>query len=545
VGTGKQPDRTIKAKNRLPAWYQVLFALLLGAFALYGWAFIQRTAITVDGQPMHALFDDAMISMQYAKNLAAGDGPVWNAGGERVEGFSNPLWVLLMAGIHLFPVALTQTSLYVKLLSLLFLLLNLVVVKRLTEELTENKFVPLLAVFFTAFYFPLNNWSLQGMEVGFEAFLLGLALLLGVKAFKQKRFSPWMYAVFGLCILLRMDALAPTLGAAAAFAWIDEKKRKQHLLWGVGTVAVVYGALTLFRVLYYGDWVMNTYYLKLGGVSLILRLSIGLRRLWDFVWASNWALFAIPLALLALDRRKILWPLAAVFSAQVAFSVYAGGDAWEHVGGANRFIASAMPIFFILFAHTLGVLYDLLFSTSWKKSRWARPAAGAFLVVFSVFSLFSFNTLLVNDGVAKWTLTEKPVFTESVERYAQMGLAIKKVTNENATIAVVTAGNIPYFSERTSIDLLGKNDPVIARGPVHINSSLFEPGNYRPGHNKWDYAYSIGVLNPDVVAQIWEDTDEEAAPYLVDYELYVIDGIPYYFREDSANILWDLIPPQN
>ena len=41
--------------------------------------------------------DDAYISLRYAENLAAGHGFVWNPGGPRVEGFSNPLLVLAEA----------------------------------------------------------------------------------------------------------------------------------------------------------------------------------------------------------------------------------------------------------------------------------------------------------------------------------------------------------------------------------------------------------------------------------------------------------------
>jgi len=525
--------------------YQFAFIVLLLGFAIYGWQFIQRTAITVDGQKMHALFDDAMISMQYAKNLAHGAGLVWNAGGERVEGYSNPLWVLLMAGIHLLPIALTETSFYVKLLSLFFLLLNLVVVKKLSEQISKNPLVPLLAVFLTAFYFPLNNWSLQGMEVGFQALLLNAALLLGLLALVRKKFSPWPYVIFAATVLLRMDAAAPALAATAAFAWLDEKRRKQHLLWGLGAVGGMLLALTVFRVAYYGAWLPNTYYLKLGGMSTILRISIGLRRFWDFVWNSNWVLFVLPLSLLALNKRKILWPFYALFIAQVGYSIYVGGDAWEHNGGANRFIAAVMPIFFILLAHTLGTLQEQALQAAKFKAKWARSTSNIFLALFAAFSIVSLNNLLVQNPIAKWTLRDKPIFTESVERYLGMGLALHQVTAPEAVIAVVTAGNIPYFSERTCVDLLGKNDPVIAQGPARINSSLFEPGNYRPGHNKWNYAYSIGELQPDVVAQIWEGTDEEVAPYLVNYELYVIDGIPYYFREDSPYILWDQIPPQN
>jgi hypothetical protein len=524
--------------------YQVLFALLVLAFVLYGWAFIQRTAITVDGQPMHALFDDAMISMQYAKNLAHGDGLVWNPGEQPVEGYSNPLWVLLMAVIHLFPIPLTETSLYVKLLSLLILAVNVVMVKLIADELTENPLVSLVAAGLTAFYYPLNSWSLLGMEVGLEALMLTGAILLLVRAAKRKTFTYWPYVILGLAVILRMDAVAPAVAIAGAVALFDTKQRKAHLAWGLGAVAAALALLTIFRLAYYGEWLPNTYYLKLGGVSGLLRISVGLRRFWDFVWGSNWILFAIPFMLPTLDRRKLLWPLYAALLSQVAYSIYVGGDAWEHVGGANRFIAAVMPIFFILLAHTLGQLQALILGSIKKKERWLAPATTVFIALFAFFSLFSFNSLNVQSAVDKWTLREKPVFTESIERYAQMGIALNKVTTSNATIAVVTAGNLPYFSERTSIDLLGKNDPVIAKGPARINSSLFEPGDYRPGHNKWDYAYSIGVLQPDVVAQTWENTDDEVAPYLTNYDLYVIDGIPYYFLDDSPNILWDKLPPQ-
>src|SRR5262245_5019364 len=43
--------------------------------------------------------DDAMTSMQYAKNLAHGKGLVFNVG-ERVEGYTNFLWVIAMTPLY-------------------------------------------------------------------------------------------------------------------------------------------------------------------------------------------------------------------------------------------------------------------------------------------------------------------------------------------------------------------------------------------------------------------------------------------------------------
>jgi hypothetical protein len=333
-----------------------------------------------------------MVSMQFAKNLAEGHGVVWNAGGVPVEGYSNPLWVLLMAAIHLLPIPLTDSSLYVKLLSLAFLAANLLMVKLLVDKFTDNHLLPLLAVFLTALYFPLNNWSLQGMEVGLEALLLTSGILLGVLSLTNSKTLPWMYVLLGLAVWLRMDAAAPALATMATFALIDAPQRRRHLAWGLGAIFGVLTALTIFRLSYYGEWLPNTYYLKLGEGSLVLRISIGLRRLWDFAWNSNWALFVLPLALLVLDRRKFLWPLFAAFTAQIAYSVYVGGDAWEHVGGANRFIAAVMPIFLVLFALTLGKLAALIMRQSPEQPRWGQFMANACLVFITGFSLLSFNT---------------------------------------------------------------------------------------------------------------------------------------------------------
>src|SRR3954452_12539716 len=81
-----------------PARARLAWLVLAAPLAVYV-AFIVRTPITFEGRTYFWLFDDAMISMRYARNLADGHGLVWNAG-ERVEGYSNFLWTLVMAAVH-------------------------------------------------------------------------------------------------------------------------------------------------------------------------------------------------------------------------------------------------------------------------------------------------------------------------------------------------------------------------------------------------------------------------------------------------------------
>ena len=67
----------------------------------------------------------------------------------------------------------------------------------------------------------------------------------------------------------------------------------------------------------------------------------------------------------------------------------------------------------------------------------------------------------------------------------------------DAVTAVYYAGVLPYLlPEHRFHDLLGKSDRHIARTLAH-------PGP--PGHNKWDYEYSLGRLRPALVVT--------AAPY--------------------------------
>jgi hypothetical protein len=91
--------------------------------------------------------------------------------------------------------------------------------------------------------------------------------------------------------------------------------------------------------------------------------------------------------------------------------------------------------------------------------------------------------------------------------------------------------------------LLGKNDVKIAHLDARSTGGLFYSlANFRPGHMKWDYDYSIGELKPDVVVQLWGNTDE-AQGYLDKY--YVIGGapgdLPFNLRQGSPNILWERV----
>src|SRR5262249_38698176 len=90
------------------------FGYLLVLYVFYLLFFVWRTSFTIDGTRYFSLFDDMMVSMRYAANLAAGYGLAWNPTQAPIEGFTNLAWVLFMSLIHLLPVPAAKISLIVQ-----------------------------------------------------------------------------------------------------------------------------------------------------------------------------------------------------------------------------------------------------------------------------------------------------------------------------------------------------------------------------------------------------------------------------------------------
>lgn len=523
----------------------VIFLLILLGYALYQAAYIYRTSFVVENERYFVLFDDAMISMRYARNLARGDGLVWNPGGERVEGYTNPLWVLFMAVFHLLPMAASKISLLVQVSGGFFLLANLFFVKKIAEHLSSHSILVLLAVLLTAFYTPLNNWGLQGMEVSALALILSATVWLSLRCLCEQRFSPWVYIWLGLSTWMRLDMVVPYVLIWLFLSVALPQQRRKNLICGGGLLAAFLISQTLFRLLYYGEWLPNTYYLKLSGYPLVLRLVRGAYALLLFILNANWVLFLLPFAVLLFKRERSHVLLALIVLGQLAYSVYVGGDAWEHKGGANRYIAIAMPLFFTLFVHALWLILESLANVFWKETRRWRLGVYATLSLLTLASMVNFNFYKNAKSLERWLMMRQPIFIEGNKEYVQTALVLKRITLPQAKIAVVSAGAIPYFTDRVAIDLLGKNDKVIARQPAHVTSGPFNLEAFRPGHMKWDYAYSIEELQPDVVVQLWKQANKAEAILKRDYVRgEEPGGMVFWLRRGSENIRWGKVQIQ-
>jgi len=190
----------------------------------------------------HSILDPAMVPLRYARHLAEGSGLVFNLG-ERVEGFSDPLWTMLLGVLAVSGLAPMEAAaiLGVACLGLLVILVGWVG----TRTLGEGPGV--LAAVLVAAWPPM--WvAARSLDDGlFQGALLvwTAGLLLGEREGSR---SGWTCLALGLTALTGLLGALCALGLALGAAW----RRPTQL----GRVLVVLGVLvglTLLRLAYFAD----------------------------------------------------------------------------------------------------------------------------------------------------------------------------------------------------------------------------------------------------------------------------------------------------
>ena len=532
-----------------------------------GLVWIWRASWVVGGERRYTLFDDALISLSYARTLADTGELVWFPGADRVEGITNPLWTLYMSLIHLLGFSESQIILVVSVTGLLTVLASALIAGRLALRITPSaKWVEPASVLVVSLSFPALFWSIRGMEVGLQLLLASSLLLLIARSISQLAISAstltFIVVITALGVWTRLDFLVIVLALAA---WLLVSTRKRDPGWLLALTLVLAGAAAFvvqaaWRWAYYGYLLPNTYYLKVEGHDLIDRI---LRGQWT---DGKLPLLIAVLVLSALvfgsfknrrdDSFLIAGMLLTVSVALVAYSTYVGGDAWDELTVPNRYVVPAFAFGAVLFLTATAMMLS-------RGVRWyfivGPLLAGGLFVVLGLRALLRGSiqlddsipgvavvALLVATGIAVliatyWILLWKAGLSRSGEsketavrivavtlsvllsgslswvsvamnggpkvdadqRYAEYGLVLRESLLPGTSVAVTFAGAPVYFSGLTSIDLLGKNDPVIARMQPVLG--------FKPGHDKFDYEYSIGVLRPDVIMQLFVASAEDYA----------------------------------
>jgi arabinofuranosyltransferase len=518
--------------------FGVRLFLGLAGLALFSWyaAFIWRSSFFgPDNDRIFCLFDDAMVSLRYARNLVLGHGLVWNTG-ERVEGFTNALMTLLMAvGCLIFKK--TQAAVFAQVLGLLSLLVMawlcrgiFLLASGIKDEGLKRR-LGNLAFFLSMLYYPTAYWALMGMETGLLGALLWGGLYLLLRRGDEARFLPLFSVLLGLATWTRPDATAPALMLLAWRAMLLYRRpgglavlAKEALLFAIFPVS-----LTAFRVAYYGEWVPNTYYLKLTGLSMKVRLVSGL----SFV--QQFAVTIVPLLGMGIvgtafnfNLRKCL--LALLFLYILFYQYWVGGDPWLYW----RMFSPFVPLLILQGLDGAACVFEKVLKPGEAPLGLLDRRNAAALMAVALVSL----SLFVSNRQFYPELTFKaPAMSVDENRTNSLSaLYLNTLFKPGAKVGCTWAGAIPYFSEAIGVDFLGKSDKKIAM----MDASPFAGFNGMPsvpGHNKYNLRYSIEELKPDYIETFfWIGDDERAYS-----DTHYIRFNNMLIRKGSPFIRWSMV----
>ncbi len=415
--------------------------------------------------------DDAFISLRYAENVAAGLGPVFNAG-ERAEGYTCPGWVLLLAVAVRVGLDGMTTA---KVLAGLFAAATCALVAashRFTEAISPP--AAALAAVLLATSVAFVQWGACAMEGPLFAGLVWLLTLLYLRLLERpSRGLVVGTAVVGaLVALTRINGLLFVAVLGLHRLWVDLRRPPAKPGTSIGLLAtflLIYGSYFAWRWTYYGYALPLTFHAKVGGS--VDQLERGLR----YVGAASLTSVAVVLpGLVSLARRgsgleRVGVEVGALLVVcHAAFVLLVGGDHFP----AHRFFTVLMPPLCVLAATAVTKL----------QPGWGRNGVATLLVA-------------VNVGSFAYAVGGERV-TPKIQWVAKQGQVVGAFFDANApddsVIATNAAGAVAYRSRRRVIDTLGLNDVVIAHTVIDTM------GQGLAGHEKGNGAY-VFERRPDYV----------------------------------------------
>ncbi|MBC7171368.1 MAG: hypothetical protein H5U40_03015, partial [Polyangiaceae bacterium] len=351
--------------------------------------------------------EDAYITLRTVDNLVSGFGLTWNVG-ERVQAFTHPLWMFVLAGFYAVTHEAYLTTVAV---SAAVSVAALWVLGFRVARAPIAGFVAIMALCFARYFI---DFSTSGLENPLTHLLFGLFAWLLARGPMSRASVFGLAALGGLMSLNRLDT---TLLYAPALAYAIVRAHRA----GIGlrpmsvTVLLAFAPLIaweIFSVIYYGFPFPNTAYAKLGtGIAGWQAAAQGLLYLLDSAMRdpAMIALLLGSIGLVATTREPVPSAIVAGVLLYVVYVVRVGGDFM-----AGRFLTAP------LYAAIAAVL----------SSRIAAPPAwGSLLLVIPalVFSVASVGLVVTPSerGVAPNGVADERQFYLDT-------LALAKVTRNQA-----------------------------------------------------------------------------------------------------------------
>lgn len=394
--------------------------------------------------------DDEFILHRYAGNLLAGEGLVFEPGA-RVEGYTQPLWLLLLAGARALGFAPVLATRVLGCLCAALAVHAVGTAWRLRFPTARWPAPALLLAATPAFAYH----AVAGLGTVLLAALLALWLAAWIRDEERGVASLRPALWLGLAGLARPEALV----LIAPYLLVEAQRRRLSRAWPA--LAPLAG-WTLFRMAYYDRLLPITYHVK--KLPLSVDLGYGVEYLLQATLETG-ALVLAALSLLWLWRRpfalgRALSTALAGALAHLVYIAWVGGDYLP----LARFVVPCLPLLLIgACAAGRGLLL--------RRPHLALPA------------------LLAATLALQWTQLgpRAEVFglrSANEDRWVAIGQTLALRAPPTTSVAVSAVGAIGYYSELTIVDLLGMTNHAIAAAEPDLEVAF--KGHHRHDAN-WVY----------------------------------------------------------
>jgi arabinofuranosyltransferase len=388
----------------------------------------------------HCTVDDAFISFRCARNLASGNGPVFNVG-ERVEAFSNPLWVFMLALASLFKIDIVTAA---KVIGLACGAITLVLLMRLCRRaLAFSSAATLVAAVYLGTNITLVYYAISGLETVFYA----MTLVLMIYLLTEGRVIAAGAAGAALALTRPEGILyVVPLAIGCRLNRCGWRRLLMILLIPIGA----YGLLTSFRVLYFGALLPNSYAAKIGPEPIPLvgstpRAAVFQQYSWNASSMQKPLLCAVFLGAFVLAGRATAPLIASV--AVAAFFVWYGRGDWMSFW---RFYAPVLPFFAAFWVGGLDYIRLSLGRTYRAKAFW--------VVLLLPLLVNGARTVRSVEALDRGEEFNPAMHSRA---HARIGAYLASIGSPGDVVVVNEIGAIGYYSGCITIDMLGLSDPRV------------------------------------------------------------------------------------
>ena len=460
----KPLDRLVHWWRTERSWWHLATALLIPLFVLV----CLRNAWVVD---------ESYITFRTAENLLNGYGLTWNTG-ERVQAYTCPLWMFVLAGAALFTSEFYYTVIAVSLactLGVLVLGQRLFSVKSTGSASQARWKMPLLVVLLCgskAFI----DFGTSGLENPLT-YLLCAAFVLHFVRVTQDTKPPSNRALFWLVFLASLSAVnrldtALLYAPAILYCGVKNARRLRFRLLAIAALGALPLVLWLtFSLFYYGYPFPNTYYAKLAasGASSKDLLVLGINTFansfrWDLLTHAT-IVFALALAAI---RRRI--PSLMILTGVVLYLLYVLTNAASATHMSGRFfsvpfvMAALVAVRLLDFPKVAGVVAAaVLVYTGVSDRASVKFGTDYYAKDFEAESVIDTKLAVYKEGAALLNYDSETKLPNHA--WFKAGLQFRK--SKKRVEVYYTPGYYAYAAgpDKWVIDGMGLCDPLLARIP--------------------------------------------------------------------------------